>query len=132
MYAIDPVHFLEGDLSSHLWGDREKRLNISLKNQKNRLTYSGALDLLNPDLIVGSYPRGNGDLTVEFVRELILINQDKQVLIFRDGASYHPGQIIRDFLQEVNEKLSEEDWKVTSHLFAPDRKKIRLKPFGCP
>ncbi|NES70066.1 MAG: IS630 family transposase, partial [Okeania sp. SIO2D1] len=119
IYAIDEVHLLEGDLISHLWGDSEKTLNISLKNAKNRQTYYGALDLLNPDLIVRSSARGNGDFTVEFVKELIALNKDKQILIFWDGASYHRGQIMRDFLQEVNGNLSEEDWKVTCHLFAP-------------
>ena len=103
VYAIDEVHLLEGDLISHVWGDSKKRLNISLNNEKNRQTYYGALDLLNPDLIVRPFPQGNGNFTVEFVKELLKINEDKQILIFWDGASYHKGQIMRDFLKDVNE-----------------------------
>ena len=110
---------LEGDLISHLWGESEKRLNISRKNEKNRQTYYGALDLLKPDLIVRPYPRGKVDFTREFLKELMEINKNKQILIFWDGASYHRGQIMKDFWQVVNGNLLEEDWKVTCHLFAP-------------
>lgn len=119
VYAIDEVHLLEGDLISHLWGDSQDRLHIPILNEKNRQTYYGALDLLEPGLIFGKYDKGNGDCTVEFVKKLIRKNPNKKILIFWDNASYHKGEKMREFLREVNGDLAEKDWIITCHLFAP-------------
>lgn len=119
LYAIDEVHLLEGDLISHLWGDSQDRLYIPIMNEKNRQTYYGALNLLEPELIIGKYEKGDGDSTVEFVKKLIAENPDMRLMVFWDGAAYHKGVNMREFLKEVNGKLAEEDWRVTCHLFAP-------------
>ena len=119
VYAIDEVHLLEGDLISHLWGDSQDRLYIPLVNVKNRQTYYRTLNLLESELILDKYEKGDGDCTVEFVKKLIKENPEKQLMIFWDGAAYHKGEKIRDFLKEINSKLSEKDWRVTCHLFAP-------------
>ncbi len=128
VYAIDEVHLLEGDLISHGWGGSKKRLKIPINNEKNRQTYYGALNLFEPDLIVSEYPAGNGESTVNFVKELIKINQkeakkkeeERQILIIWDGASYHKGQEMRELLGCVNQDLTESEWKVICELFAPN------------
>lgn len=119
IYTIDEVHLLEGDLISHLWGKTDKRLKLPLLNPKNRQTYYGALNLINPELITGEYKQGNGDCTVDFLKKLIKINPRKRIIIFWDGASYHRGELMQSFLAEVNEGLAPENWKITCHLFAP-------------
>ncbi|VXD17538.1 IS630 family transposase [Planktothrix paucivesiculata] len=119
VYALDEVHLLEGDLISHGWGDSQERLKIPLSNEKNRQTYYGALDLINPELIVRAYQAGNSDSTVKFIQELIQLNRERQIIIFWDGASYHRSELMRELLQSINQGLTPEEWKVTCHLFAP-------------
>ena len=113
------VHLLYGDLISHGWGNSQDRLNIPIDNEKNRQTYYGALDLVNQELIVRAYEAGNGDSTVNFIQELILLNPERQIFIFWDGAAYHKGEKMRDLLKQVNQNLERDNWKVTCHLFAP-------------
>jgi transposase len=119
VYAIDEVHLLEGDLISHLWGDSKNRLSIPIINEKNRQTYYGALNLMTKELILGEYQKGNGESTVDFLRKLIQKNPYQKILIFWDGAAYHKGELMREFLRELNADLSQKDWTVTCHLFAP-------------
>ncbi|MDJ0536020.1 MAG: IS630 family transposase [Xenococcaceae cyanobacterium MO_207.B15] len=119
VYAIDEVHLLEGDLISHLWGDTKKRLNIPLLNYKNRQTYYGALDLLNSQLYVEDYKTGNGNNTVDFVKKLSQKNPFSKIIIFWDGASYHKGEEMQNFLAEINQNLKPEEWKITCEKFAP-------------
>lgn len=119
VYAIDEVHLLEGDLISHLWGSSQERLYIPIGNEKNRQTYYGALNLSDPELILEKYPKGNGEYTVDFVKQLIAQNPGKQLMLFWDGAAYHRGEKMQNFLAEVNQGLDPNNWKVTCHLFAP-------------
>ena len=119
VYAMDEVHLLEGDLISHLWDDSKKRLELLMDNPKNRQTYYGALDLFNPELIIQDYARGNSDYTVEFLKKLLNQNRGKKIIIFWDGAAYHKGEKMRNFLFEVNGDLEPQQWRITCHLFAP-------------
>lgn len=119
VYAIDEVHLLEGDLISHLWGSQEDRLNILMANPKNRQTYYGALNLVEPQLIVEKYEQGNGDWTVDFLKKLLKENPGKRIIIFWDGAAYHRGEKMREFLAEINQGLDQKNWQITCHLFAP-------------
>ncbi len=118
-YAIDEVHLLEGDLISHLWGDTKKRLKIPLPNYKNRQTYYGALDLFNSKLCVEEYKIGNGENTVDFLKRLIKKHPEARIIIFWDGATYHRGQEMQEFLSEINQNLEPQEWKITCELFAP-------------
>lgn len=119
VYAIDEVHLLEGDLISHLWGDSKDRLHIPIMNEKNRQTYYGALNLANPELILEKYPKGQGEYTVDFVKQLIAKNPGKKLLLFWDGAAYHRGEIMQKFLAEINQDLDVDKWQVTCQLLAP-------------
>ncbi len=118
-YAIDEVNLLEGDLISHLWGDSKDRLYIPIMNEKNRQTYYGALNLLEPELILGKYEKGDGDCTVDFVKKIMQKNPEKKLMIFWDGVAYHRGEKMREFLREANGNLTEKDWRISCHLFAP-------------
>ncbi len=110
MYAIDEVHLLEGDLISHLWGDSSDRLHIPIKNEKNRQTYYGALNLVNQELIIGEYPKRDGQHTVDFVKKLIQKTPQQKIIIFWDGATYHKGELMREFLKQINGNLPQKDW----------------------
>jgi transposase len=119
VYALDESHLLEGNLISHLFGRSQNRLYFPLDNEKNRQTYYGALNLCNPKLVLEKYPAGNGENTVDFLKKLIARHPEQQLIIFWDGATYHKGKIMREFLTQVNANLEPSSWKVYCHLFAP-------------
>jgi transposase len=119
VYALDEVHLLEGDLISHLWGQTKERLKLPIVNQKNRQTYYGALNLVSPELITKEYEQGNSDCTVDFLKKLQAKNPGKKIIIFWDGAAYHRGKLMQEFLAEVNGELATEEWLITCHLFSP-------------
>ena len=49
-----------GDIVGEAWGKSKERVEIPINNYKDRQTYYGALNLLEPDLILGKHSTGNG------------------------------------------------------------------------
>lgn len=119
VYAIDEVHLVEGDLISHLWGKTQDRVNLQLENPKNRQTYYGALNLVTQDLVLEKYEAGNAESTVDFLRKLLEMHPDQKILIFWDGAKYHTGEVMKNFLEEINGNLDPRQWRLVCNLFAP-------------
>ena len=70
VYAIDECHLMGGDIVGEAWGKSKERVEIPINNYKDRQTYYGALNLLEPDLILEKYSTGNGENTVKFVENL--------------------------------------------------------------
>jgi hypothetical protein len=62
--------FNGGDIVGEAWGKSKERVEIPINNYKDRQTYYGALNLLEPDLILEKYSTGNGENTVKFVENL--------------------------------------------------------------
>ena len=46
-------------------------------------------------------------------------NPFSKIIIFWDGASYHKGEEMQNFLAEINQNLKPEEWKITCEKFAP-------------
>ena len=44
----------------------------------------------------------------------------KQLIIIWDGASFHKGSLVQQFLEAVNQGLEVKDWKIHCLLFAPN------------
>jgi len=59
-----------GDIVGEAWGKSKERVEIPINNYKDRQTYYGALNLLDPHLILEKYSTGNGENTVKFVENL--------------------------------------------------------------
>lgn len=118
-YAIDECHLMGGDIVDRAWGSSKNRVEIPIKNYRDRQTYYGGLNLLKPELVLEKYPTGNGDCTVKFVKKLLSMNPGKKILIFWDGAKYHLGSKMKEFLAKQNDGLNEKEWKITCELFAP-------------
>jgi len=58
VYAIDECHLMGEDIVGEAWGKSKERVEIPINNYKDRQTYYGALNLLEPDLILEKYPKG--------------------------------------------------------------------------
>jgi transposase len=67
VYAVDECHLMGGDIVGEAWGKSKERVKIPINNYKDRQTYYGALNLLEPYLILEKYSTGNGENTVKFV-----------------------------------------------------------------
>ena len=94
-------------------------LKVPILNPKERQTYYGALNLLTKEFILLPYAQGNGENTVNFVRQLQARNPQAKILLIWDGATYHRGGEMKKFLFQVNGERSPELWPITCERFAP-------------
>ena len=92
----------------------------ALTNKRQRQTYYGALNLLTQEFHLQERVAGNGKNTVAYIEWCQTLYPDKKLFFLWDGASYHRGADLQEFLARENAGLPEADWKVTCMLFAPN------------
>jgi transposase len=117
---IDECHLLGGDVCGYVWGETNTRIEIPIKNEKDRQTYFGALNYQTKEFIIEAYPAGNDESTVKFVKNLQHRYQDKKIVLIWDGASYHRFGEFREYLAQVNQEKSPDSLSITCILFAPN------------
>ncbi len=117
---IDECHLLWEDLLSYVWGKTKIRVEIPIKNEKSRQTYSGALDYQTHEFIVREYPQANTENTIDFVEYLQEQRPEQRLAIFWDGAKYHDSKEFREFLKGLNGELDEDEWLIICTKFAPN------------
>ncbi len=100
------------------WGKRNEPLEVPISNQKDRQTYYGAVNFQTQKFHLKSFPAGNGANTVAYVDWLRELYPTARLWLIWDGASYHRFAQMRDYLTEINDGLSEDEWPVTCTLFA--------------
>ena len=115
---IDECHLLNGDICGYVWGQTNIRIEVPIKNEKNRQTYFGTLNYQTHEFIIEAYPVGNGESTVKFVKNLQRKYLNQKIVLIWDGASYHRFGEFREYLTEVNQSKSTDDLEVTCILFA--------------
>jgi transposase len=120
VFMIDECHLLWGDVLGFVWGRKDIRVEIPIKNQKSRQSYYGALDYQTHEFILQEYPKADTDNTIQFIQYLREQRPGQKLAIFWDGARYHDSQQFRDFLKELNEGLEEDEWLITCTKFAPN------------
>ena len=116
----DECHLLWGDTLGYVWGKTNERNSIPITNEKLRQTYYGAVNIMTGDCYVSPYERGNGKYTIEYINYLRKTLNNKKILILWDGASYHKSNEMKDYLAQLNNGLTSENWEVTLELFAPN------------
>ena len=117
---IDECHLLNGDICGYVWGQTNIRIEVPIKNEKNRQTYFGALNYQTHEFTIEAYPAGNGESTVKFVKNLQRKYPNQKIALIWDGASYHRFGEFREYLTEVNQSKSPDNLEVTCILFAPN------------
>ena len=103
-----------------VWGKRNAPIVVSMTNERERQTYYGALNLLTQELHLYEASAGNGENTVAYIQWCQTLYPDKQLVFLWDGASYHRGEEMQNFLAQQNAGLAEADWNVTCVRFAPN------------
>lgn len=126
-YYLDECHLLWGDTLGYVWGTINTPIKVAMSNAKERQTYYGAMNCLIKEFILQSYPCGNGENTVLYIKYLQSLNPGTNLILIWDNASYHRYGKVREYLWEINKGLEKKDWKVTCVLFetnAPEQNPI--------
>jgi transposase len=117
---IDQCHLLWDDARGYVWGPSTQRIEIPMTNFRERQTYYGAIEPLSGEAIVVPTETANGYWTTIFVEYLRQQYVDKRLILLWDGASYHRGVEMQEYLEALNLICSRDDWLVTCVLFAPN------------
>lgn len=121
MLFEDECHVKHGDSLGYIWGRRNKRTSVKMQNERHSKTFFGALDLYSQQFYLKEYPWANMESTVDFLKYLMeQFKQARQLILIWDGASFHKGALIQEFLLSVNQGLEMKDWKIHCLLFAPN------------
>ena len=103
-----------------VWGKRNAPIVVPMTNERERQTYYGALNLLTQDFHLQEGTAGDGKNTVAYMQWCQRLYPDKKLLFLWEGASYHRGADLQEFLERTNGGLPAEDWPVTCMVFAPN------------
>jgi putative transposase len=120
VYLQDECHLLWGDVLGYVWGRRGEAIEIPMLNEKERQTFYGAVNLITQDFHLCEATTGDGENTVAFVKSLQKLHPDAQMWIIWDGAKHHRYGKMKEYLEDENEGLEEEDWRITCLWFAPN------------
>ena len=101
-------------------GKTNLRIEVPIRNEKDRQTYYGALDASTQEFIVQEYSAGNGENTVAFIEHLQKQRSGQSLVLIWDGASYHKSEAMKEFLAVVNAGKEARRWPVRCILFAPN------------
>jgi len=115
----DECHLLSGDTIGYVWGKRNEQTEVPIVNQKERQTYYGAVNYFSGEFFLKAYPQGNGKYTVSFLKELRELYGETKLMMIWDGATYHKGEEMQEYLKEVNADLDEKEWQISCCLLAP-------------
>lgn len=108
------------DVCGYVWGKTDLRIEVPIKNEKDRQTYYGALDAHSQEFIVQEYSAGNGQNTVAFIQHLQKQRPGRRLVLIWDGASYHKSKEMKAFLADVNAGQDAAQWQLRCILFAPN------------
>ncbi|MEH2252005.1 IS630 family transposase [Nostoc sp.] len=120
VFLVDECHLLANDVCGYVWGKTDIRIEIPIKNIKDRQTYFGALDYKTQEFIVHEYPSGNSSSTVDFIKHLQNQRPRQRIVLIWDGASYHRSDEVKKFLADVNDRHAADQWPITCIRFAPN------------
>lgn len=117
---VDQCHLVWQDACGYVWGPSSQRMAVPITNQRERQTYYGAIEPLSGEVTALLTEAGNGYWTCIFVEYLRQHYAGKRLIICWDGASYHRGCEMQEYLEAVNFGYSLDDWPVTCIRFAPN------------
>ncbi len=120
IYFLDECHLIWGDICGYVWGKTDRRIEIPVKNEKEKQTYYGAINYRTGKVIAKEYTQGNTENTIKFVSELMKENKNQRLVIIWDGATYHRSQEWREYLDQINQGKKEEEWLIRCIRLAPN------------
>lgn len=113
MVHEDECHLLWGDVCGYGWGKKTERLVVPVGNAKDRQSYFGALNGKTGELFLQPADKADSQATVAFLDKLREHYLGKRLWVIWDNASYHCSQLVKDYLQQVNGELPQQQWPLT-------------------
>ena len=117
---LDECHLIWDDARGYSWAPSNKRVEVPMTNFRERQTYYGAIDPVSGTVHVIPTDNADGNWTMIFVEYLRQEYGAKRLFLLWDGASYHKGVEMQEYLEGVNLHLARDAWRVTCILFAPN------------
>jgi len=117
---LDECHLIWDDARGYSWAPSKQRVEVSMTNFRERQTYYGAIDPVSGTVHVIPTDNADGNWTMIFVEYLRQEYGEKRLFLLWDGASYHQGVEMQEYLEGVNLHLARDAWRVTCILFAPN------------
>lgn len=103
--APDTVILAEDEASLYLqatvtqiWAPRRQPPTVRVDPQRTKTSFYGTLDLSSGCEIVTESPDLNGGATVQHLEHVLAAYPGKRILLFWDRASWHKGQLVREWL----------------------------------
>ncbi|WP_414623392.1 transposase [Calothrix sp. CCY 0018] len=72
------------------------------------------------EFLIKPYEKGDTSNAIAFVEYLISQYPKSRIALIWDGASYHRSHEFKAHLNNINQGLNEDEWKVTCIRFAPN------------
>jgi transposase len=116
---VDECHLIWDDVRGYCWAPSKERVEVPMTNFRERQTYYGAINPITGTVHVIPTDQADGNWTMIFVEYLRQEYGDKRLFLLWDGASYHRGVEMQEYLEGVNLHLVRAAWRVTCTLFAP-------------
>lgn len=120
VFFLDECHLLGDDLCGYVWGRTDIRIEIPVKNLKDKQTYYGGLNYQTQEFIVREYSAGNSENTVKFIQDLQAQHPGRKIALIWEGAGYHKSDEVKKFLASFNDHHKPDKWQITCILFAPN------------
>lgn len=117
---VDECHLVWGDICGYVWGKTSSRVEVPIKNEKQRQSYYGAINYRTGTVTLKRYSQGNTENTIKFVKYLIEQNRGAKLVIIWDGATYHYSQEFREYLKTVHQGKPKEQWLIRCIKLAPN------------
>jgi transposase len=115
-----PTYLVWNDICGYIWGKTDIRIEVPMKNEKQRQTYYGALNSQTGKVIMKAYPQGNTANTIKFIDSLKVEYPNTKLVIIWDGVPYHHSQEFREYLHQVNSGEIEKEWMIKCIKLAPN------------
>src|SRR6476661_454007 len=117
---LDECHLLWDDARGYSWAPSTQRVEVPMTNFRERQTYYGAIDPVSGTVHVIPTDNADGNWTMIFVEYLRQEYGEKRLFLLWDGASYHQGVEMQEYLEGVNINLVSDAWRVNCILFEPN------------
>jgi len=115
----DECHLHHRDAQGYVWGPSNEQVTVSMKNENDKQTYYGALNIMQGNVTLKKLKTGNTLSTIDFIKHLLEVYKGKKIKLIWDGAPYHRSQEFMTFLEEINGGLEQKDWLVECVRLAP-------------
>ena len=104
LYGDEVSFALWGSLSK-TWGPRGKQTKVTTKGNRKGLKMFGVIDLFSGDFIYHeTQGRFNNVSYRDFLEKVMDHYPNRTVILIEDGAPYHNGPVLREFIEPLKEK----------------------------